>query len=288
MTRWGKVGLSLCACAMGFGLASQADSALMTFDVTPAFAPKGPESPKWSNYVLNAIAGVQSKTNIGNRETSASAYEVIDRRIRPEEIIYTPFHSWRATANPNPEFTVPFLGEFGNRFHFGLHLVGSADRQFALNDINWQLESDDVGGYFNQSGSLAGATYSATRVGIDWGPDGMRGGGDDGILSGGQPGTDLVNEFIYVGIGDGFYSSEPTAMTDQDDINITLADIYDGCADPNGCLVEVTGTYSLPGSEVGGRIESSGSFIIEIPEPSSAFLALIGLICLNAVRRPCS
>ncbi|MCP4189931.1 MAG: PEP-CTERM sorting domain-containing protein [Planctomycetaceae bacterium] len=285
MTRWGKLGLLLCACAVTLSLASQADAALMTFDVTPAFAPKGPESPNWSNYVLNAIAGVQSKTNIGNRDTSAAAYEVIDRRIRPEEIIYTPFHSWRATADPNPEFTVPFLGEFGNRFHFGLHIVGSSDRQFALSDIDWRLESDDVGGYFNQSGSLAGAAYSATRVGIDWGPDGVRGGGDDVILSGGQPGTDLVNEFIYVGIGDGFYSSEPTALTDQDDINITLADIYDGCADPKGCLVEVTATYSLPGEDGGRRIDSSGSFIIEIPEPSSAILVIIGLVGLGGVRR---
>jgi len=40
---------------------------------------------------------------------------------------------------------------------------------------------------------------------------------------------------IYVGVGDGFYSANPEAMTDQQDINITLAEIYDGCSNLDQC-----------------------------------------------------
>ena len=48
-------------------------------------------------------------------------------------------------------------------------------------------------------------------------------------------GSTLVHELIYVGVGDGFYSANPEAMTDQQDINITLAEIYDGCSNLDQC-----------------------------------------------------
>lgn len=284
MARWGKIGLSLCASVALIGVASTANAELVTFEVIPAYAPKGPESPNWNNYVLNAIAGIQNKQNVGDRETSAAAYEIVDGNVPASEIIYTPFNSWRGAASPNPDFTAPFLGEFGNRIHFGLHVVGTSDWQFQLADLAWKLESDDETGYFDQEGNFAGANYSATRVGIDWGPDGIRGGGDDVILNGGEAGTMPVNELVYVGVGDGFFSSEPDAMTDQQDINITLSDIYAGCSDPEGCLIDVTMTYTLP-DHSDGMMSTAGTFVLETPEPSSAVLALIGMVALVSNRR---
>jgi hypothetical protein len=266
---------------------SGARADLVTFDVTPAFGPKGPESPHWNNYVLNAIAGIQSNTDIGNRTTNAAAYERVVSPIPPTELVYTPFNSWRGTANPNPAFQAPFLGEFGNRVHFGLHIVGADGWEFALNDLTWELDSDDSTNYFDQSGNFAGATYSATRVGINYGADGVRGGVDDTILRSGEAGTMKVNEFVYVGVGDGFFSMEPGAATDQEDINITISDILAGCGDPSGCLVDVTATYTLPDAHTpGSTVATSGTFtILLIPEPSSMALASLGMLMGVALVR---
>lgn len=289
MTRWGKSGVSLCATMALMGMATIANAEILKFDVYPAFAPKGPESPNWNNYVLNAIAGIQSNTNIGDREVSAAAYEKVVGNVPPHEIVYTPYNSWRGMADPNPDFKAPFLGEYGNRIHFGLHIVGAEGWEFTLDEMSWELDSDDDTNYFDQSGNFAGQTYSATRVGINYGADGKRGGGDDKILRSGEAGTMKVNELVYVGVGDGFFSLEPEAATDQEDIDITLADIAAGCTDPEGCLINVTATYFLPDAHNPGQmVSSSGAFVLElayVPEPSSILLAGIGMALAFAGMR---
>ena len=51
-----------------------------------------------------------------------------------------------AVANP----ASPFAGELGNRIHFGLKVVAS--HEFSLNDLKWELDSDDSDDYFDQLG----------------------------------------------------------------------------------------------------------------------------------------
>ena len=219
-----------------------------------------------------------------SREDTAAAYERVSGPIAPEEIIHTDFNSWRGKADPNPEFVAPFLGEYGNRVHFGVHIVGSGDWDFALEDMTWELDSNDAGGFFDQSNTFAGSSYSATRFGINYGADGVAGGPDDMIINKG-PADQRVHELIYVGVGDGFYSEEP-GLEGQDDINQTLADIMASCAGDKGpCLVDLTATYTLPDHD-GNLVASSGMVQIEIvPEPSTALMGLIGLLGFIARRR---
>jgi hypothetical protein len=276
MARWGKLGTVICASVALLAAARPASAEIITFEVIPAFAPKGPESPNWANYVLNALGGIQQNQDVGDRTMTPAAYERVDSIIPASEIVYTPFPSWRGVADPNP-LAPAFANELGNRVHFGLHIVTSADSPFALADIGWSLDSDDSTNYFDQSGDFSSATYSQTRVGINYGPDGVKGGGDDVWFNGGQAGTMPVNELIYVGVGDGFLSDEPGALTDQDDINMTLADIYAGCGDPSGCLVDLVGSYTLPGST--GPTSASATVTISlVPEPASAAMAMMGLL----------
>lgn len=284
MTRWGKLKLSLCTSVALLGTVGTSQAELMTFKVIPAFAPNGPNSPKWSNYILAAIGGIQDDQDVGDRSTNPGAYERVSGYIPPTEMMYTNFNSWRGVAAPNP-LAAPFSSEFGNRVHFGLHVVGSEDWEFALADLTWELDSDDITNYFDQSGDFSLATYSPTRVGINYGPDGVKGGGDDMILNSGQPGTTKVNELVYVGVGDGFFVDEPGALTDQQEIDITLGDILAGCAEPWGCLVDLTATYTLP-DHTGNPVSASGTVTIEIvPEPSTALLGGLGLLGLCGLAR---
>ena len=156
MTRWGKSVLSVCAVLVLVVGVTAAQAELVKFDVIPAFAPQGPQSPSWNGYVLNAIGGIQSEVNVGDRDVNPKAYERVTGMLLPEELIYTDFNSWQGDAAPTP-LPAGFDGEFGNRIHFGLHIVAADGTQFALNDLSWELDSDDSTGYFDNGGSFAGA-----------------------------------------------------------------------------------------------------------------------------------
>jgi hypothetical protein len=289
MTRWIPSRLALAALMAYLAMAGPANAGIVTFKVVPAFAPQSPLSPSWDSYVSHALFSIPHGVDWGDRETDPTAYERVSGPITPQEIIYTPFNSWRGKGAPSPEFAAPFLGEFGNRVHFGLHVVSTAAADFALDDLTWELDSDDLGGpggtgYFDQSGSFSGVSYSSTRIGIHYGGDGLPGTGDDALITSGL-GTQRVHELIYVGVGDGILSDDPLASSDQADIDQTLAAVMAGCGDPQACWVNLTATYSLPDA-AGVRNEASGTVqILLVPEPSATFLGGVGLAMALATWR---
>ena len=185
---------------------------------------------------------------VGDRTVSPDAYEWVVGPIPPLEMIYTNFNSWRASADPSPVFTSRpdvFQGEFGNRVHFGVHISGDGSKMFSLDNLSWALDSNDVTNYFDQDGSLAGGTYSATRIGIDYGPNRQPDGGgvDDIVYENGESGSLPIDELVYVGIGDGFFSEEPAPVSDQADINATLRSLLDNCSDV--CEIDLSAIYRL-------------------------------------------
>src|SRR5690606_18539148 len=98
----------------------------------------------------------------------------------------------------------------GNRIHFGLHAYG--DTQFTLADVNYQLTSND-GNLLGTSGTLASTTFNGTsRIGIDWGMDGIGGTPDDIVYNNNEGNSTLVNELIYIGVGNGYWpgGDDPT------------------------------------------------------------------------------
>ncbi len=135
-----------------------------TINVYPAYAPKGPTAPSWSDYVTNATEAIRLGVGqVGDPSVSPSAYEWVTTPATPLEMIYTNFNSWRALAAPAATFAslpAAFRSEFGNRIHFGLHIVGDGTKSFSLEDLSWKLDSSDDTNYFDQDGSFAGGTYS--------------------------------------------------------------------------------------------------------------------------------
>src|SRR5690606_34684029 len=162
----------------------------------------------WSQYVQNAISALESgATQVGDRLVDPAAYEAVVDSITPLEMFYTNFDSWRGLADPNPRYTElgsPFLAETGTRIHFGVHVGTDGPVDFSLMDLSWALDSNDGTNFFDQSGDFSQGLHSPTRIGINYGPDKKKGGGDDLVFDGGELGSLAVHELMYIGVGEGF------------------------------------------------------------------------------------
>ncbi|MCA9217661.1 MAG: hypothetical protein KDB27_31545, partial [Planctomycetales bacterium] len=204
-------------------MGSVANADLTSFDVFPAFAPSG-SSPSWDGYTNNAITGIAASGAPvgGDRDLDPTAYEPTAAFVSPHELIVSNYNSWRGKAAPNslPAATV---GEFGNRIHFGTRITSAYDTPFSLQDISFELDSDDVDDFFDLAGTFAGANYSSTRIGINYGDNKVPGGGDDVIFDSGESGNLPIHELRYVGVGTAFDASNTDpGTTGQEAINNIL------------------------------------------------------------------
>ena len=258
--------------ALALPLSAKAD---FVMNVVASSAPNFFGSPNWTDYATNAIFSLENDAgDIGDRTVTPSAYEQFStgQAISVNELIVSSFASWRGMANP----AAPFDQENGNRLHFGLHLMGDGSQQFAMADIEYEITSDD-GNSLGFAGDLSGGNYSSVRVGIDWGADRVKGGGDDTVITSGV-GTQLIDEFIYVGVGNAFDASSQPGPTDQDKLDQTRQDVF-----PNYPII-VTGTYRLQDG-IGGFLVTGSTFVQVVPEPTSIGWCLAVGTALLAGRR---
>jgi hypothetical protein len=212
--------------------------------------------------------------NIGNRNTDPTAYEIAGPTIQPGDVVVSGFSSWRGVANS----PAPFNAEYGNRMHFGLSIVGGGTNpQFRLNDLAFDMHSGDPGDSMVFTGNFAGLNYSATRFGIDFGPNRIEGGGDDTVYNAGN-GLSLVDKIVYVGVGNAFDATFEPGATDQDKMNSAIAYIN------SEAPFNITCTYTIfapNGTTVLGA--STGSVVV--PTPGAVSLGLIGTLCAFRRRR---
>ncbi len=265
------IGMCTVAICVSGMLTANAHAQAISMNVFPAYAPQGPISPSWTDYVDNAIGALQIESPVGggSRDYNPAAYEWVTTPISPVDMIYTNYNSWWAMADPSSAFAnldPVFQAEYGNRIHFGLHIQTDGSTTVKLQDLRWQLDSDDVGGvgagYFDQEGDFSTANYSTTRVGILYGPDGVRGTADDIIYNNGESGATPVNELAYVGVGDGFLSDElGSAPDNQADINATLRSLLTTCS---GCWFELAGIYTLDDPSFADPLIAQAAVRIEV------------------------
>ena len=175
-------------------------------DVHPSLAPNAYSSPNWPFWVTNALDGLEASSSPIGSSTDPSAYAWVSK-IRTHDSIVTSFPSWRGVADPASTFGTAFAGEYGNRLHFGLHVVGNGT-QFRLSNLSFSMHSNDPGDTYQDIGDFSSSTdaYSSYCMGIDYGADRMKGTPDDVVITSG-PATQLVDELIYVGIGN---AADPT------------------------------------------------------------------------------
>jgi hypothetical protein len=174
--------------------------------IKPALAPSMYASPSWSAFADNAITALkENRDSVSADAQNPTGFQVV-QGVELAHILVGPFPLWKGQLAP----AGTFAAEHGNRVHFALHAQGNGQR-FALADIAYSITSGDPGQLLSQSGTLADLAYSASRVGVSYGSDGKRGGGDDVVFQDGEPGTIPVDELFYVGIGVGAQIDERTA-----------------------------------------------------------------------------
>lgn len=230
----------------------------ITIDVVASSAPNFFGSPSWNGYLTNSLNSLENGLgNIGDRNIDPTAYEVAGAIVDPGEFMVSSFNSWRGDAAP----TGAFANELGNRMHFGLHAIGDGTMQFRLEDLGYEIASNDVGNTLGFVGNFAGASFSSTRFGVDWGADRMKGGGDDIYYNSGN-GTTFVDEIVYVGVGNAFAPADSAALA------AAIGNYSSGFS--------ITGEYTILGY-------AGSDLVSTVPTPGA--LSLLGLGGLAATRR---
>jgi hypothetical protein len=182
-------------------------------------------SPSWSNWFNNAVVAVQSGvTSSGNQVTDPTAWvertsyryvEVIET-IDSDPRVTLGFNAWLGIADPSGAAAQEINGGI-----VGVARILGNGSKIKLSQYRW-VWSDD-GGAFSITNSTAPSQYNNRSRGIDYGPDGKLGGGDDIIYSVGDTATNLVDEivtaigFYYNQTGD--FPTAPAGLTHQQTLN---------------------------------------------------------------------
>jgi len=206
--------------ALALGLLSIAGtaSAAITIEVYPSVAPNAFGSPSYDPWVGNAIYALEN--NLSTYGASGPAQYNRVTNITWRDISVYGFNVWRGVYNPGS----PYGSELGNRLHFGLHAKGNGTK-FSLSQVSFAMHSSDPNDdlvFVSSFGS--GDVYSNQRVGIDYGPDLVKGGGDDVIITSG-PATQLVDELMYRGPGNAWAGYSPTNQSGVDLVRDYINDL---------------------------------------------------------------
>lgn len=243
--------------------------AQINIDVYASPAPNFFGSGSWGAYLSNALIGIENGGTTTGSVGPTQYYNTNGQTWGVENNIVTNFDSWMGTAGAS----APFNGELGTRWHFGVRVV-SAGTRFALENLTYNMSSLEQPA-LNTSGSFAGASFSSTRFGIDY-VDGVKGNGNDITYTSGN-GTTLVDEIIYVGVGNAFavLDTDPGA-TNQDKLN-----------NATGSLAGYTLTTTY-GIDFGAGNVATGSAFTDfdaVPEPASMTALALGIAALVRKKR---
>ncbi len=228
----------------------------ITIAVHASSAPNAYGSPSWAGYVANALYALENDlSSQGDRSTDPTGYERAPAEVPGSEIAVTSFRSWRGEVEP----AAPFDNEHGNRMHFGLHAYGDGSTQFTLEDLTFEIASSDPWNSLSFVGDFIGYGYSSTRYGIDWGPNRVKGGGDDVVYTSGN-GTTLVDEIVYVGVGNAWWpgGDDDTPSDPDEGKQQAMDDFLEFIADYGP--ISVSCTYAI--------IDDTGSASVDVvPSP---------------------
>jgi hypothetical protein len=278
----GAVSIAVLGVTLGLAQSAWADIIMQEF-ASPA--PNYFGSPSFAGWGANAVNALENGlSSVGNPATDPTAYYQVTNGTDTSNLV-TSFPSWQGQADPGTNFGAAFANELGNRLHFGL-LVNGNGTQVSLSELTFNMHSSDPGDLFAFSGDFSSDDYSSVRVGIDFGSDGKLGGGDDTYVTSGA-GTQLVDAFVYIGVGNALdpvadagcvLPPSPTVAQEQAALDCGKA-FYDSLMP-----FSITTDYSLVSDTV--EIASTSETVdFAVPEPVSAILFGTGLVGFAVGRR---
>jgi hypothetical protein len=251
-------------------IVSSAPAGPITIQVVPTLAPNVFGSPSFAPWQANAITALDTGTTTFG--AGAAQFDALPNNATLDwrQAVVTGFESWRGVATPNAP---SFSGEYGNRMHFALHILGNGTK-FSIGDLSFNATSTDVNNSLAFGFAAGNYQYGAGYVGIDYGGDGVNGGGDDLYITSGAN-TQLVDELIARGSGNALdaYVTDPGA---------TLQDRIDNSASLFGIDSDFsfTGTYTL------GAATGSATVNYTVPEPAMAgSIGVAAIFMRNRKRR---
>lgn len=250
------------------------------------FAPPGPpnQAQAFTDWNANAIQGLmQGDVSVGNPANGPAAYypvTTVNQRDVFDSVVNSPtFPSWRGIADP----AAPFNTSYGNAVDFSLRIVGNGT-QFKLSNLDNTTTSNDTGNDWSFGSHLsANRNYASTRVGINYGPDHLKGTADDIVYQNNESGALPVDELDYSGVGVAQDVLDPafgvTPGTHQQDIDRSVAVYFAMHA-----VTQISNTFMLK-DDAGALLGQATASVNVVPEPVSGLLVLCGGAALGFLRR---
>jgi hypothetical protein len=277
-SKWILVAVVSLGCAAGVF----ADPISIT--VTPSLAPNAFGSPSFGDYQANAISALTSGSSTAGNPALPSYYSAVTGPLAVSQNIVTNIPSWNGTSNPGGAFGAAYANEYGNRLHFGLHIVGNG-AQFSISELSFTATSSDL---TNSLGFAFpnGYGYGAGYVGLSYGADGIKGTADDQLITGGSS-DQLVNELFGRGSGNAWEVDDSSGNAQQQQLAIDMGAQQIWAAN-NSQPFTFTGTYALID---GSTTLASGSgqvtfdqAVAPLPSPALASLGLLGILAVRKLR----
>jgi hypothetical protein len=252
--------------------------------VSPSLAPNAFGSPSFADYQSNAVTAIVSNASTHGDPSSPAYYEKITGPISVATAIVTGFPSWRGDANVSGAYA----NEYGNRVTFGVDITSTTGSQFSISQLSFSAATDDATNSLGFSYAAGAYNYSAGYVGILYGTDGQKGGGDDVYITSGLN-TQLVNEIVGRGSGNSWavYSTDPGA-TNQEKIDNGASAVWAG---RSGSNITFTATYSIDGSSDSAAVvfdapnDAAAAAGTPLPSAAASGTFLLAALGLGARRR---
>src|ERR1035437_9795992 len=151
--------------------------AATVIDVGFGQAPNVFGSPTYQQWTQNGIASLRSGLPAGTPNTPA--YFQTLANFTPEMLVVSTQHSWDAQVNPGVVFGPAYSSEFGSRMALVTYIFDTTGAQFDIatgiavhRDASpWRSPALDL--TYNTYGTQGGVPTLPTRVGINWGLDGL-------------------------------------------------------------------------------------------------------------------